>query len=265
MTREYPAGAALFHEGDSSDVVYLVRSGTVAVIKERGDSPVLLGRVRTGEFLGEMGVVEGLPRSATARAETPVTAEVYESGQFLELVASDSELALNLIRRLSVRLRKVDNRVAQLLPGAETVPPAAPAPEPTDGGRGEWSGVAPVPVTIRGGSYALQMYIGTDPIKVGKMPFTVGRVPEKPSANEAAEPDLGIVDPEPHRLSPAHFILFEDHKRIFVRDCNSELGTVVNDRNLGRDFPIDQIALKPGENTIIAGGDGSPYKFLIDV
>ncbi len=264
MTREYPAGAALFQEGDPSDVVYLVRSGTVAVIKERGDSPVLLGRVRTGEFLGEMGVVEGLPRSATARAETPVTADIYESGQFLELVASDSELALNLIRRLSVRLRKVDNRVAQLLPGSEPVPPAADPPKPPDGG-GDWSGVAPVPVTIRGGSYALQMYIGTDPIKVGKMPFTVGRVPEKPSPDDGAEPDLGILDPKPHRLSPAHFILFEDHKRIFVRDCNSELGTVVNDRNLGRDFPIDQIALKPGENTIIAGGDGSPYKFLIDV
>jgi pSer/pThr/pTyr-binding forkhead associated (FHA) protein len=120
-------------------------------------------------------------------------------------------------------------------------------------------------VTIRGGSYALQMYIGTDPIKVGKMPFTVGRVPEGPAIDKDAEPDLGILDPEPHRLSPAHFILFEDHKRIFVRDCNSELGTVVNDRNLGRDFPIDQIALTPGENTIIAGGDGSPYKFLIEV
>lgn len=264
MTGEYPAGAALFQEGDPSDVVYLVRSGTVAVIKERGDSPVLLGRVRTGEFLGEMGVVEGLPRSATARAETPVTADIYESSQFLELVASDSDLALNLIRRLSVRLRKVDNRVAQLLPGSESVPPAADPPKPAQGG-GDWSGIAPVPVTIRGGSYALQMYIGTDPIKVGKMPFTVGRVPEKPNADDGTEPDLGILDPKPHRLSPAHFILFEDHKRIFVRDCNSELGTVVNDRNLGRDFPIDQIALKPGENTIIAGGDGSPYKFLIDV
>lgn len=264
MTREYSAGAALFQEGDPSDVVYLVRSGTVAVIKERGDSPVLLGRVRTGEFLGEMGVVEGLPRSATARAETPVTADIFESSQFLELVASDSELALNLIRRLSVRLRKVDNRVAQLLPGSEPVPPAVETPKPSDTGS-DWSGVAPVPVTIRGGSYALQMYIGTDPIKVGKMPFTVGRVPEGPATDEDGEPDLGILDPKPHRLSPSHFILFEDHKRIFVRDCNSELGTVVNDRNLGRDFPIDQIALKPGENTIIAGGDGSPYKFLIEV
>jgi len=264
MTREYPAGAALFQEGDPSDVVYLVRSGTVAVIKERGDSPVLLGRVRSGEFLGEMGVVEGLPRSATARAETAVSADIFGSNEFLELVAADSDLALNLIRRLSIRLRKVDNRVAQLLPGSEPVPAAVEAPNPA-GGEAEWSGVAPVPVTIRGGSYALQMYIGTDPIKVGKMPFTVGRVPEGPAVDQDAEPDLGIVDPEPHRLSPAHFILFEDHKRIFVRDCNSDLGTVVNDRNLGRDFPIDQIALTPGENTIIAGGDGSPYKFLIEV
>ncbi len=264
MTEEFAAGELLFQEGDPSDVVYLVRSGTVAVIKERGDSPVLLGRVRTGEFLGEMGVVEGLPRSATAQAETAVTVEIYESGQFLELVAADGDLALNLIRRMSVRLRKVDNRVAQLVPGAESVP-AAVNTQPSSDPKPEWSGVAPVPVTIRGGSYALQMYIGTDPIKVGKMPFTVGRVEKAPAPDDDAEPDLGILDPEPHRLSPAHFILFEDHKRIFVRDCNSELGTVVNDRNLGRDFPIDQIALKPGKNTVIAGGDGSPYKFLIEI
>lgn len=60
-------------------------------------------------------------------------------------------------------------------------------------------------------------------------------------------------------------MLFEEYGNVFIRDCNSEYGTIVNERNLGRDFAVDQVALKPGENVVVAGGDGSPYKFLIDV
>ena len=51
---------------------------------------VLLGRVRHGEWLGEMGVIEGLSRSASARANEEGEAEVLSMQQFLERVSSDS-------------------------------------------------------------------------------------------------------------------------------------------------------------------------------
>ena len=270
MKKQFAAGDALFLEGDPSDVVYLIESGIVAVTKERSDEPVLLGRVEAGEFLGEMGVVEEMPRSASARAETAVEATIFQSGEFMTRVSQDSDLALNLIRRLSMRLRSVDNRIANLEPEPEPAPMPLPKLQSEPGMRVQLSESAESTrkapsVTIRGGSYALQLYIGTDPIAVEKMPYSVGRVAESKQDTVGPEPDLGILDPEPYRLSPTHFMLFADHNKVFVRDCNSELGTIVNDRSLGRDFPIDQMVLTPGENVVVAGGDGSPYKFLIDV
>jgi len=262
MQTDFAAGEILFREGDPSDLVYRVVSGRVAIIKERPGSPLVLGRVREGEFLGEMGVVEEQPRSATAKAETPVRVDVFGAGEFMKLVCEDSSLALNLIRRLSIRLRNLDSHIARLLPARKAAVERRrnlrPGGHSTPAGRG-------TTVAIRGGTYALKLFIGVDPITVPKMPYTVGRVEKTADGNVTPEPDLGIVDPSPYRLSRSHFVLFEDYNKIYIRDCNSEFGTIVNDRNLGRDFAVDQVALRPGENTVVAGGDGSPYRFLIDV
>jgi CRP/FNR family transcriptional regulator, cyclic AMP receptor protein len=48
-----------------------------------------------------------------------------------------------------------------------------------------------------------------------------------------------------------------------VRDLNSTLGTIVNGQPLGRDFPIDSAPLRQGENSVVAGGDGSPFAFVV--
>jgi len=262
MQKTFAAGEILFREGDRSDLVYRVRSGRIAIIKERPGAPLVLGRVREGEFLGEMGVVEEQPRSATAQTETPVEVDVFAADEFMKLVCEDSTLALNLIRRLSIRLRNLDSHIARLLPvrphAGERRRAPRPTPPPPPAGRG-------TPVAIRGGTNALKLFIGAEPIVVGKMPYTIGRVEKARVSESATEPDLGIVDPVPYRLSPRHFVLFEDYNKIFIRDCNSEFGTIVNDRNLGRDFAVDQVALRPGENVVVAGGDGSPYRFLIDI
>lgn len=259
MQRQFNAGEILFRQGDPSETVYLIRSGTVAVLKERPETPVVLGHVGTGEFLGEMGAVEGLPRSATAQAETAVVADVFEKAQFLELVSRDSALAFNLIRRLSMRLRDVDDRIADMAPEAQAETAVAePVPAPVEAHPSR-------PITIRGGTFALQLYVGTEPITVPVLPYTVGRIGDAAVDGEEAGPNLGILDPEPYRLSPAHFTLYAEDGRLQVRDCNSELGTIVNGQSLGRDFPMDHVVLKAGENVVVAGGDGSPYKFLIDV
>jgi hypothetical protein len=265
MQQQFAAGDILFREGDASDRAYRIVSGRVAIIKERTGGPLVLGRVREGEFLGEMGVVEELPRSATAKAETPVVADVFAADEFLELVSADSTLAMNLIRRLSTRLRNLDGHVARLLPGRRNTVDRRVNPRPEGGQAASAQAGRSKPIAIRGGTYALKLYIGTDPVAVPKMPYSIGRVGKTPDRNGLPEPDLGILDPEPYRLSPLHFILFEDSGRAFIRDCNSELGTIVNDRHLGRDFAIDQVGLRVGENVVVAGGDGSPYKFLIDV
>ena len=94
---QYKEGDFLFRQGDASDRVLRVRSGEIEILREVGATSVVLGHVRDGEWLGEMGVIEGRSRSATARAVTDGEVEVLTARQFLERVSSDPALARDLI------------------------------------------------------------------------------------------------------------------------------------------------------------------------
>jgi CRP/FNR family cyclic AMP-dependent transcriptional regulator len=58
-------------------------------------------------------------------------------------------------------------------------------------------------------------------------------------------------------------MLFRDDDDIVVRDLDSTLGTIVNGQPLGRDFPIDSAPLRQGDNSVVAGGAGSPFAFVV--
>ncbi len=254
MRQTYDKGAVLFRQGDQSDGVYQIHSGSVVVVKEFEGEKVVLGRVGSGEFLGEMGVLEDLERSATAIVEEPVDAEVFDPTAFLTLVSGNSDLALNLLRRLSSRLRDMNN---QLVASSEHSSSTA-ADEHLSSGRNVHH-----QVTLCGATFALQFYIGSDPIQVSAFPYSVGRYREPGEDMAHPEPDLLIDDPQPYRLSPTHFILDEEHGSLVIRDCYTDLGTIVNGRSLGRDFPTESLTLEHGENEVIAGGESSPYRFTV--
>ena len=75
----------LFREGDPADCVMRVLSGTVEVIRQVNGSEIVLGRVQTGQHLGEMGVIEGRHRrSASARAVGEVEVEIIGAEDFLK-------------------------------------------------------------------------------------------------------------------------------------------------------------------------------------
>ena len=244
MRRTFEAGEILFRQGDPSDTVYQIDSGTVSVVKEHDSERIVLGRLGAGEFLGEMGVLEDLERSATAIAEDPIAVEVYGKAEFLTLVSADATLALNLLRRLSARLRDMNNQLAVV--GHPSQPMAAPQA-----------------VSLRGESLALKFVIGKEPIAITTFPYSVGRYRDPEREPGADKADLLIEDPEPYRLSPVHFMLVEEQGAIVVKDCYTELGTIVNGRSLGRDFSSESTALGPGDNEIIAGGERSPYHFVV--
>src|SRR5437660_830214 len=68
-------GAVLCHEGDEADALYIVAHGNLGVFTapDAGGTETRLNGITVGECVGEMGVITGEPRSATIRAETPVS------------------------------------------------------------------------------------------------------------------------------------------------------------------------------------------------
>jgi CRP-like cAMP-binding protein len=257
MRRRFEAGEALFRQGDPSDVAIQILSGSVDVLREVGDEAIVLGTVREGEFVGEMGVLEGRPRSATVRAAAPVEAELIERQAFLDRVSDEPELARKLLVRMSTRLRDVEDTLTGLY-----------ARSGEDASRGELVAV-PRPahgapsIVIAAASDRARGVLGAELMPVARLPFTVGRKPADDEAPALVAADLAIPEPPPYRLSRAHFSLIAHGDEVVVRDLASTLGTIVNDRPLGRDFPIDSAPLRHGENIVVAGGKGSPFVFAV--
>jgi len=86
-------GETLFRQGDAGDLVYIVRSGEIAIVRERADgSEELLATVPAGAYFGELAPMFRIRRSATARATVPTVVEGFGVGEFrrrTQSVASD--------------------------------------------------------------------------------------------------------------------------------------------------------------------------------
>src|SRR5262249_1517511 len=88
-------------------------NGSVHILRELDGEPILLGSVGAGQFMGEMGVVENRPRSATARAASDVEVEILTPTEFFDQIASSPQAARDLIQRLRQRLDEADDRIVK--------------------------------------------------------------------------------------------------------------------------------------------------------
>ena len=101
------AGQVLFKNGDLGGSMYIVQSGTLRI---RSGS-VIYEDVGPGGMVGEMGIVETtMPRSAMVYALTPAELVEVDQERFLVLVDETPSFALTVMRVLSRRLRRMDDR-----------------------------------------------------------------------------------------------------------------------------------------------------------
>lgn len=111
VTRRWPAGSVLFHEGDRADRVLLVRTGRVKIVAtESNGSETLLALRGAGELVGEMAAIDGAPRSGTAVALGEVECAVVAADRFREVLRAEPEVALALLGVVAARLREAEGR-----------------------------------------------------------------------------------------------------------------------------------------------------------
>src|SRR5947209_9614342 len=110
--RKYSAGTTIFSQGDTGVGLYVITQGTVRITQatdpDRAERE--LGTQGTGTVLGEMALLDDLPRSATVTAVEDVTALLLPVWEFRSTLQSHPEIALKLLGVLSRRLRKADKR-----------------------------------------------------------------------------------------------------------------------------------------------------------
>lgn len=109
------AGATVFSEEDLGDEMYLVRAGRVRIQQEIGDEPATVDVVMPGGHFGEMAIIDDLPRSASAIAEEDSSLLVLHKNDFRAAVQDYPDIAFEVFRELTRRLRVADERYAKLL------------------------------------------------------------------------------------------------------------------------------------------------------
>jgi len=102
-----PAETVLFKEGDPGDALFIVQEGIVEVNAAEGR----LTTIYAGEMFGEMAVIDGLPRSATARSLVESKLLRIDAESFPEICVAHFSLASHILKILSGRVREL-NRIA---------------------------------------------------------------------------------------------------------------------------------------------------------
>jgi CRP/FNR family transcriptional regulator, cyclic AMP receptor protein len=258
---EFRKGDVLFRQDSAAEHVLRVVRGEVEVLREIGGASVVLGHVREGEWLGEMAVVENRSHSATAHAVTECVVESLTAQQFLDQISSNPPLARDVILRLSVRLRRIDDKVA-----GNMVTVTGDARTAADHGGALNTGVANRDaILLQAKTDALRDRIGAAAVPINGLPFVVGRIARDTEDIPSRPVDLLIEDNPPFRLSRQHFMIVRSGEKLLVSDLGSALGTIVNGQPIGHHFNRDTAPLSSGENDVLAGGRGSLFEFVVSV
>jgi HEAT repeat protein len=104
--RWFPDGALLCREGEPGDELFIIASGQVRVSREADGGSLLLATRQVGEFVGEMAVIEAVPRFATVTAHGDTRTLVISGTSFRAILQDCPDVALGVMQGLSRRLRE---------------------------------------------------------------------------------------------------------------------------------------------------------------
>lgn len=105
LTRDLGEGAVIFREGEPADEAYLIEDGAVDILQGHGAERRLVARLGPGEVFGEMGVIDGSPRSASAVAAAPLRLVPVGADKIRQSIARADPFFAELIRKMVGRLR----------------------------------------------------------------------------------------------------------------------------------------------------------------
>ncbi len=107
--RDVPDGTLIFEAGDAGDAMYLIEAGRVRIfVRDVDGHDVTLTELADGDFFGEMAIVDGKRRSASAAIIEAARLAVLSREDFLKFVRDNPDVALKMVSAISARLRVTD-------------------------------------------------------------------------------------------------------------------------------------------------------------
>jgi CRP/FNR family transcriptional regulator, cyclic AMP receptor protein len=107
QTQSFPAGHAVFREGDAGDHMFAVLEGSVDLVIHG----TTVETVEASGVFGEMALIEEKPRVATALVKTSAKLVSIDKKRFMFLVQQNPYFALQLMKVMAQRLRRMDEKL----------------------------------------------------------------------------------------------------------------------------------------------------------
>ena len=113
--KDYQEGHVILREGELADSIFLIGSGVVSVVLQRRDGEkVTISTLGSGEFFGEMALLDQRPRSATVIVEERCSLLEIKGDEFLKLMHGHPGIEFQVLLKLSERLRHASEQVLAL-------------------------------------------------------------------------------------------------------------------------------------------------------
>lgn len=117
LGKVYKAGEVIVRQGEVGDCMFVIQSGKVEVIQESPGKEVRLAELGEGDFFGEMALFEKDVRSATVRPLGEVRLLTVDKKMFLRKIHEDPSLAFRIMRKMSNRIRELNNELMRVTTG----------------------------------------------------------------------------------------------------------------------------------------------------
>jgi CRP-like cAMP-binding protein len=113
--RRFRRGEVIMHQGDPGDSLYVVASGAVKIVLPSTEGEeAIIATLRPGDFFGELALLDGAPRSATATSLEQSEMLVLPRAVFMELLDNLPGLRDALLASLARELRRLTGHVEEL-------------------------------------------------------------------------------------------------------------------------------------------------------
>ena len=108
-------GDIVFEEGDEAIFAYVLTEGVIEIVQTTKGEQQVLGKVEKGTVFGEMAIIDGFPRSASARAAADCKVQEVGHKEFLNYISKKPDAAFSIMTRLSGFVRSADKQASKSL------------------------------------------------------------------------------------------------------------------------------------------------------
>ncbi len=111
VKKTFLPGDFIFKEGEFGKVAYVIEEGEIELVKFTGDEYVTLAEISKGALFGEMAIIDGSPRSGSARAKTSCELREISEEQLKQYLSGSPQTSLDMMRRLAGYARSANEKL----------------------------------------------------------------------------------------------------------------------------------------------------------